>query len=381
MSHQSSDEDDDLNKAIALSLQDSNQLSSPAPKRPVVIDLISDDDTDTDDLDQPAVPNKLPPGPGQKGSAVSNNEIKLEESLVIRPQVSNYETKNANSKSAAKPVNQSGQELSKPSDATEPTAMISGLGGLDRRKMEEERLARAEKRKAISSQPENSDVSEPPLKKATLGSGLKSSGMAAQPLTDKPVRRNATDKSDTKVALHPTHMQTTAEFLIPSQLMNLEPAMLADIERFTPGPDDTRRPEGTNHTKMPEVQPSKDQQAGMGRGIQYPHGVVKQTWAYGFPRSGDIKIEEVLQKNDLDLAVLSSFQWDQDWILSKLNMTRTKLILVSQGVPRDEVSLHLFCYIVCRLSQPNCSSKRKVTQKVAWLIIVGPWSSSTFNRR
>lgn len=353
MSPQSSDEDDDLNKAIALSLQDSNQLSSPAPKHPVVIDLISDDDTDTDDLDQPAVLDKLPPGSGKKGSAASDNGIKLEESLVIRPQVQNAETKHAKSQTAAKPVNQSGQELSKPSDIKEPKVTMSGLGGLDRKKMEEERLARAEKRKAMSSQPENSDVAEPPLKKAALGSGQKSSGMSDRPLTDKLAGRNVAFKSDTKVALHPRHMKAATEFLIPSQLMNSEPAMLGDIERFTPGPDDTRGLEGPKHTKMPETQPSKDQQTRLGSGVQYPHGVVKQTWAFGFPRSGDIKIEEVLQKNDLDLAVLSSFQWDQEWILSKLNMARTKLILIAQAVPRDDVSLCLFFYAICHLPQPS----------------------------
>ncbi|ELR02220.1 hypothetical protein GMDG_01013 [Pseudogymnoascus destructans 20631-21] len=141
--------------------------------------------------------------------------------------------------------------------------------------------------------------------------------MSDRPLTDKPGGRNVAGKSDTK-------------------LMKSEPAMLADIERFTPGPDDTRRLEETSRTKMPEAQPSKDQQPRMGSGVQYPHGVVKQTWAFGFPRSGDIKIEEVLQKNDLDLAVLSSFQWDQEWILSKLDMARTKLILIAQAVPRDD---------------------------------------------
>lgn len=356
MSHQSSDEDDDLNKAIALSLQDSNQLSSPAPKQPAVIDLISDDDTDTDDLDQPVVVHKDLPRSVPKGSAVSKNEIKLEDSLVIRPQVQSPEIKHANRQAAAKPVNQT--ELSKVSDVKQPTAMMSGLGGLDRKKMEEERLARAEKRKALSSLPENSDAAEPPLKRATLGSGLKPSGVSDRPSTDRPVSKNRAEKSDTKVALHPTQVETTARFLIPSQLMNSEPAMLADIERFTPGLDGTRKLEEAKRTKAPEIQPPKDEKARTGSRIQYPRGVVKQTWAFGFPRSGDIKIEEVLQKNDLDLAVLSSFQWDQEWILSKLNMARTKLILVSQAVRGDEVSLYSFSYSVCHLSKLICSCKR-----------------------
>lgn len=61
-----------------------------------------------------------------------------------------------------------------------------------------------------------------------------------------------------------------------------------------------------------------------GKGPQealYLKGVVKKTWAFGQPRtSEDIKLEEVLQKNDLSLAVLSSFQWDVTWLLAKINM-------------------------------------------------------------
>lgn len=374
MSHQSSDEDDDLNKAIALSLQDSNQLSSPASKKPMVIDLISDDDTDTDtdDLDQPAVVHKHLPGSTQKGSAVSKNEIKLEDSLAIRPQVQSPEIKHTNRQAAAKPVNQS--EPSKPSDIKQPAAIMSGLGGLDRKKMEEERLARAEKRKALSSLPENSDAAEPPLKRATLGSGLKSSGVSDRPSTDRPVSKNKAEKLDTKVALHPTQVEATARFLIPSQLMNSEPAMLADIERFTPGPDDAWRLKEAKRLNVLEIQSSEDEKARPGLGIQYPRGVVKQTWAFGFPRSGDIKIEEVLQKNDLDLAVLSSFQWDQDWILSKLNMARTKLILVAQAVRGDEVSYYSFSYsILPSLSTHTWLQKRKVEQNVR------QWSFLTFN--
>jgi hypothetical protein len=48
-------------------------------------------------------------------------------------------------------------------------------------------------------------------------------------------------------------------------------------------------------------------------GIQYPDGTAKKTWAFGYDRKGDdIKIEEVLQSSDLELAVLSSFQIDAD---------------------------------------------------------------------
>lgn len=59
-------------------------------------------------------------------------------------------------------------------------------------------------------------------------------------------------------------------------------------------------------------------------------GVVKKTWAFGHAREEDIKIEEVLQSTDLKLAVLSSFQWDVEWLLRKLNRS-TQVILVMQA--------------------------------------------------
>lgn len=64
--------------------------------------------------------------------------------------------------------------------------------------------------------------------------------------------------------------------------------------------------------------------------VPYPDGAVKRTWVRGYPRTGDdIKIEEVLQKDKLLLAMLSSFQWDEEWMISKLDMTRTKLVLAA----------------------------------------------------
>ncbi|KAI9840597.1 MAG: hypothetical protein M1838_003992 [Thelocarpon superellum] len=66
------------------------------------------------------------------------------------------------------------------------------------------------------------------------------------------------------------------------------------------------------------------------------NGVVLKTWAFGFARDQDIKIEEVLQKDDLKLAVLSSFQWDVEWLLRKLDLNRTEMVFVMQA--KDEVT-------------------------------------------
>lgn len=78
--------------------------------------------------------------------------------------------------------------------------------------------------------------------------------------------------------------------------------------------------------------------ASSGASLQFPDGVVKRTWAYGYPRMGDdIKIEEVLMKDKLELAVLSSFQWDDEWLLSKVDIRKTKLFLIAFA--RDETQV------------------------------------------
>lgn len=66
--------------------------------------------------------------------------------------------------------------------------------------------------------------------------------------------------------------------------------------------------------------------------LQYPRGAVKRTWAFGHARSNDdIKIEEVLEKSTLRTALLSAFQWDTNWIMAKLNLQQTKVIMVMQA--------------------------------------------------
>jgi hypothetical protein len=66
--------------------------------------------------------------------------------------------------------------------------------------------------------------------------------------------------------------------------------------------------------------------------LQYLSGVVKQTWAFSHPRTGnDIKIEEVLQSSTLQTAVLSAFQWDFDWLFPKMDTKRTSFVLVMQA--------------------------------------------------
>jgi hypothetical protein len=73
--------------------------------------------------------------------------------------------------------------------------------------------------------------------------------------------------------------------------------------------------------------------------LKYPHGVVKKTWAFGHDRVNDIKIEEVLEPLTLKIAVLSAFKWDMEWVLAKLRTPleggHTKCIFVMEGKERE----------------------------------------------
>jgi len=62
--------------------------------------------------------------------------------------------------------------------------------------------------------------------------------------------------------------------------------------------------------------------------IKYPKGTVLRTYARHHPRQGDITIEEVLQKDYLNTAIISAFTFNLAWLFGKLNTKRTKLILV-----------------------------------------------------
>lgn len=76
--------------------------------------------------------------------------------------------------------------------------------------------------------------------------------------------------------------------------------------------------------------------------IQYPDGVVKRTWAKGYDRTGDdIHIDEVLQTDQLLLAMFSSFQWNEPWLLSKIDLSRTKVLLAAYAADDAQVGINL----------------------------------------
>ena len=161
------------------------------------------------------------------------------------------------------------------STAVKSNAACPAFLGLDRKAMEQERLAR--KRKAL----------EPSLPPAT---------------------------SDNRVC-DESHEVVAAR----------ECGTCASTQSSALGDDETRNKKARIESQSEKLTNSN---------LQYPKGIVKKTWALGFPREDDIKIEEVLERSDLTLAVLSSFQWDVEWLMRKIDVAKTKMIFIMQA--KDE---------------------------------------------
>ncbi|KIM95009.1 hypothetical protein OIDMADRAFT_134826 [Oidiodendron maius Zn] len=122
-----------------------------------------------------------------------------------------------------------------------------------------------------------------------------------------------TDASKRKASSSPPHPSGLSTRIVKPKLSELAPSPTSAASKTLP------------------IHLFKDQERALQYlGVQFPDGVVKKTWVYDCHRQDDIKIEEVLQKDDLELAVLSSFQIDPDWVASKLHPT-TKVVFVLQA--------------------------------------------------
>ena len=227
-----SDDDDDLQKAIALSLQDHNSISA-TPENTSTMDnnLALEGVTRT----------------------TKDSRVKLEHVIDVDEDV--YDTKDEESPSLTAKV----------SPRPNPNA-ASPMLGLDRKAMEQERLAR--KRKM--------SISPPPTRK---------SAKVQNPPSATPAPKS------------------------------LAWSMAEDPMGLNGSGGHIESQKGFSSAKL-----------------QFPTGAVKKTWALGHIRDGsEIKIEEVLQSHDLTLAVLSSFQWDSEWVLRKVDMRKTRIVYVMQA--------------------------------------------------
>ncbi|KAM5497552.1 hypothetical protein McaMca56_003937, partial [Microsporum canis] len=239
--------DRDLQAAIDASMEDAVRSQSNLRKnKSSIVDLTGDSDEDAGPRTQNA----------QRTLEEADSDAELQQAIQLSLQSAEHLTNSDDAQRAGS------DETSSKSEHAESMTPSSGFGilGFDRRKMEEERLARlAKKRKA------GDDSSAP---------------SAARPLK--------ASKQEISV-----RGQSTGK---PSSTTNA----------------------ATSKPVAISSEPS----------IQFPDGAVKKTWAFRCERKNDIKIEEVFQPSDLELAVLSSFLWDMDWLLLKFTNPKTRFLFI-----------------------------------------------------
>jgi hypothetical protein len=328
-----SDDDEELKRAIALSLED----IAPPEEESSIVDLVSSDEEE-DDLDAPVVArpvkplNKIIPKAGRiKGTPIINLAEDEEDKIV---DVNNRFTQNEKSTARENPFTTVQPPTETPSDQAHGI-----LGMFDRKQMEEGRLARAQRKKEQMEAASSSDPSR--KRKATSPPSESETRNGGQPMTKSTLpllsqssafRRNNNSMTGGK-----------KERSLPSREKMYDPpskngGTIRPSQTPTPNSDIRRPGPGKKGDvgEVPEILSYGDQQKDSS-GIQYARGVVKKTWVYGSPRLGDdIKIEEILQKDVLDHAVLSAFQIDPDWIGAKLD-DKTKVIWVLQAKTDAEV--------------------------------------------
>lgn len=79
----------------------------------------------------------------------------------------------------------------------------------------------------------------------------------------------------------------------------------------------------------------KQPQIARGSHSDYQTGAIKRTFASKYPRTDDITFDEVLQADRVNIAVISSFMWDSDWLSRKLNPLKVKQIWIMNAKERD----------------------------------------------
>ncbi|KAM3422751.1 hypothetical protein BST61_g235 [Cercospora zeina] len=184
-----------------------------------------------------------------------------------------------------------------------PAPTTSALAGLDRKGMEAERLARLANKRPRS-------ISPPPIR-------------------DSRKIPKITEKSIELPSGARLNMLSTA--VQQEQLARKPTAARAAMDRM-------KAPSAGSADQGTKITPS----TGAGS-LQYPRGTIKKTWAFGHERtSNDVKIEEVLEPLTVRTAVLSAYQWDVQWVLSKLktplNGGTTKCIFVMQAKEQEDRS-------------------------------------------
>lgn len=250
------DEEAAIKAALAASLQDLQRTpSKPPTKGKDIVDLT------TDSNDSPLTNLRDTQRADSRDSGDSELQKAIERSPSCQTSPSSRQLQSKNSEVRPSTVDPGRGPSTTEVNATSSPGIFSLLG-IDRKKQEEERLARlARKRKA-----------------------------------DDPVPCTEPER----------------------------PAKVARSLPIDPTPDH----ESVSHVSIPKPTQKESCSAASASPLQFPRGAVKKTWALNCQRENDIKFEEVVQKNELELAVLSSFQWDYDWLFTKFDVKKSRFMLV-----------------------------------------------------
>ncbi|EPS28628.1 hypothetical protein PDE_03574 [Penicillium oxalicum 114-2] len=258
-----------------MSPQRTYKVSSPAKDK--VVDLTNDSSSDSDVKEifpySQSIVNSDAEDESFQGISGDASDEELKQAIAMSLETSQQATDHP----AHLQIRGSCNDPSIPSTGV---SHIRGIFGVDRKQMEQERLTRLAKRKA--------GVSPPPSQPASK----------------------------------------TARIIDPRAIITPRaPAADSGVSERT-FENQTRISSFKKPISPPQPSPRSD--------IQFPQGVVKKTYVAFVPRSdNDITIEEVIQKNDLNVAVLSSFLWDMDWLFSKFDAKKTKFILM-MGAKEEE---------------------------------------------
>jgi len=195
-------------------------------------------------------------------------------------------------------------------------AVMSGLAGLDRKQMEAERLARASLKRPAPADDTTNQHEDSHRKRVKIGHPLERIDEA-------------------HVVIRNNHKNEDAKHVAAD-------VVKASVEQSTNDDNSVESASQVKPAQLPKAQSSSSNNASISTSsssvLQYPAGTLKRTWAYGHPRASDIKIEEVLQKNTLNTAIISSWQWDFDWLMTKFVPGKTKFVFAMEVKDDAEVS-------------------------------------------
>ncbi|KAG0648405.1 hypothetical protein D0Z07_5479 [Hyphodiscus hymeniophilus] len=325
-----SDSNDDIDIAIASSLKDKN---------PVIIDLTSDDEDDDLDASVYTTQEKSPsknigrPAPVNNEDGYPSSHIEGEMNQVDgrKSQSDGKPNEGAARKRSHPLLNNESQSAQNNASKTGSPSIASAMLGLDRVAMEAERLARLQQRKVRNEEAlsRSNDLKRRKTSSSEPLQGNENSGQLKAKYSSLHTEEDTERLNRTTSSRH-----TLGERCVDIKSIPRSPIY---------GEEGTREAgKRTIHqVHAPKASFSAPQkQSFQAPGVKYPDGVVKKTWVKDSTEGNDtIRIEEVLQKEDLDLAVLSTFQLDADWITTKILET-TKVVWVLHGRDEDELLAH-----------------------------------------